>query len=244
MARFCLSHQMSLRSISYLITNSHFGNPVLELTQLLKKRLRHPQSTKEEKFPYFSLHARRGPPRVRHLFFCAFVPDPELLASLFKPSNWLMGRRHDGKGPWWGWWWILGEGDEGRVFGCDVEKMGKAAEIGKVSRSAAINKQKDHRETNDNGWNFLQKTLGLPISLEKSPGEGVVLIYIRKFHSRAHIQITRYGNPPFYFKYLIKKIAIQWTRLLTEFARRLDSHDRDPSLRPLGYTYNYSLILS
>ena len=48
------------------------------------------------------------------------------------------------KGPWWGWWWILGEGDEGRVFGCDVEKMGKAAEIGKVSRSVAINKQKDN----------------------------------------------------------------------------------------------------
>ena len=36
----------------------------------------------------------------------------------------------------------MGEGDEGRVFGCDVEKMGKAAEIGKVSRSVAINKQK------------------------------------------------------------------------------------------------------
>lgn len=139
-----------------------------------------------------------------------------------------MGRRHDGKGPWWGWWWILGEGDEGRVFGCDVEKMGKAAEIGKVSRSVAINKQKDYRETNDNGWNFLQrrimKTSGLPIFLEKSPWRRPVLIYIRKFHSRAHIKITRYGNPPFYFKYLIlNKIAIQWTRLLTELARRLNS---------------------
>lgn len=67
-----------------------------------------------------------------------------------------MGRRHDGKGPWWGWWWILGEGDARRGFGCDVENMGKAVEIGKVSRSVAINKQKDHRETNDNGWNFLQ----------------------------------------------------------------------------------------
>ena len=95
----------------------------------------------------------------------------------------------------------MGEGVEGRVFGCDVEKMGKAAEIGKVSRSVAINKQKDHRETNDNGWNLLQrrimKTSGLPIFLEKTPGEGVVLIYIRKCHSRANIKITRYGNPPF-----------------------------------------------
>lgn len=41
------------------------------------------------------------------------------------------------------------------------------------------------------------KTSGLPIFSEKSPGEGVVLNYIRKFHSRAHIKITRYGNPPF-----------------------------------------------
>ena len=181
------------------------------------------------------------------------------------------------KGPWWGWWWILGEGDEGRVFGCDVEKMGKAAEIGKVSRSVAINKQKDHRETNDNGWNFLQrrimKTLGLPIFLEESPGEGVLLIYIRKFYSRAHIKVTRYGNSPFYFKYLIlNKIAIQWTRILashadvrrgssrvpaptsawevtrilTQLARRLNSvYDRDP--KPSGLRplgYNYSLILS
>ena len=181
------------------------------------------------------------------------------------------------KGPWWGWWWILGEGDEGRVFGCDVEKMGKAAEIGKVSRSVAINKQKDHRETNDNGWNFLQrrimKTLGLPIFLEESPGEGVLLIYIRKFYSRAHIKVTRYGNSPFYFKYLIlNKIAIQWTRILashadvlrgssrapaptsawevtrilTQLARRLNSvYDRDP--KPTGLRplgYNYSLILS
>ena len=188
-----------------------------------------------------------------------------------------MGRRHDGKGPWWGWWWILGEGDEGRVFGCDVEKMGKAAEIGKVSRSVAINKQKDYRETNDNGWNFLQrrmmKTLGLPIFLEESPGEAVLLIYIRKFYSRAHIKVTRYGNSPFYFKYLIlNKIAIQWTRILashadvlrgsssvpaptsawevtrilTQLARRLNSvYDRDP--KPTGLRplgYNYCLILS
>ena len=127
------------------------------------------------------------------------------------------------KGPWWGWWWILGEGDEGRVFGCDVEKMGKAAEIGKVSRSVAINKQKDYRETNDNGWNFLQrrimKTLGLPLFLEESPGEAVLLIYIPKFYSRAHIKVTRYGNSPFYFKYLIlHKIAIQWTRILASHA--------------------------
>ena len=181
------------------------------------------------------------------------------------------------KGPWWGWWWILGEGDEGRVFGCDVEKMGKAAEIGKVSRSVAINKQKDHRETNDNGWNLLQrrimKTSGPPMFLEESPGEGVVLIYIRKFHSRTHIKITRYGNPPFTLKYLIlNKIAIQWTRILashadvlrgssrvpvptsaweatrmlTQLARRLNSvYDRDP--KPTGLRllgYNYSLILS
>lgn len=53
----------------------------------------------------------------------------------------------------------MGEGDAGRGFGCDVEKMGKAVEIGKVSRSVAINKQKDHRETNDNGWNFLQRRI-------------------------------------------------------------------------------------
>ena len=73
--QICLSHQMSLRSISYLITNSHFGNPVLELMQLLKRRLRHPQSTKEEKIsipllacttrsvtrpPYFLLHLCTG----------------------------------------------------------------------------------------------------------------------------------------------------------------------------------------
>ena len=89
---------------------------------------------------------------------------------------------------------IRGWHDEGRVFGCDIEKMGKAAEIGKVSRSVAINKQKDHRETNDNGWNFFQgrimKTSGLPIFLEESPGEDIVLIYISKFHSRALIKIT------------------------------------------------------
>ena len=64
----------------------------------------------------------------------------------------------------------MGEGDAGRGFGCDVEKMGKVVEIGKVSRSVAINKQKDHGETNDNGWNFLQrrimKTSGLPIFLD------------------------------------------------------------------------------
>ena len=171
----------------------------------------------------------------------------------------------------------MGEGDAGRRFVCDVEKMGKAAEIGKVSRSVAINKQKDHRETNDNGWNLLQrrimKTSGLPIFLEKSPGQGVVLIYIRKFHSRTHIKITRYGNPPFTLKYLIlNKIAIQWTRILashadvlrglsrvhaptsaweatrmlTQLARRLNSvYDRDP--KPTGLRplgYNYSLILS
>lgn len=143
----------------------------------------------------------------------------------------------------------MGEGDAGRGFGCDVEKMEKAVEIGKVSRGVAINKQKDHRETNDNGWNFLQrrimKTSGLPIFLEKSPGEGVVLIYIPKFHSRAHIEITRYGNPPFYFKYLIKKIAIQWTRLLIELGRRINSvynNPKPPGLRQLGYTN--ALILS
>ena len=50
----------------------------------------------------------------------------------------------------------MGEGGAGRGLGCDVEEMGKV-EIGKASRSVAINKQKDHGEANDNGWNFLRR---------------------------------------------------------------------------------------
>ena len=81
-----------------------------------------------------------------------------------------MGRRHDGKGPWWGWWWILGEGDARRGFGCDVENMGKAVEIGKVSRSVAINKQKDIvRQTITAGTFYNNENIGPSYFLREKP---------------------------------------------------------------------------
>ena len=84
------------------------------------------------------------------------------------------------------------------------------------------------------------KTSGLPIFLEKSPGEeGVVLIYIRKFHSRAHIKITRYGNSPLYFKYLIlNKIAIQWTYKFT----RSEKQNNRKNTNNIGVFKGYEFI--
>lgn len=149
----CLWHRsklrMSLQSINYLITNNPLGNPVLDLMQLLKKSLSHPQSTKEKNIsiPLLSCATRSARP-------------PSFLLQLRTESRtpcelvWTI-QLADGKETW-----LDRGGREGiRTYCWWCRKDGKSIEIGKVSRSVAINEQKDHRKTNDNGWNFLQRRI-------------------------------------------------------------------------------------